>query len=311
MADANHLAKQGGRGGFTIIECLVVMFIISMIIALLLPALGAAREAARATACKNNLRQLGIAIHAYQAVQNCIPLGKSLSALTIHMGLLNYLEQSTIFNSINFNTNDLITLDAANGTISRTKVATFLCPSNPATNSVISNNNYVGNFGSSSNNYAIYSGEYAPLSDGVFVYYQPINDSAITDGMSNTVAMSEWRREQGSAYVGDDSAKSITSNELYQLCNTASSNGFLLQKDSDWFYNTQGSTLHDHLMGINKTSCVSRGDRMDYTWSASSHHGTGQHSLFMDGRVIFLSESISLNLWRSLATRSGNEITEF
>ena len=93
------------RRGFTLIELLVVIAIIAILIALLLPAVQQAREAARRTQCKNNLKQLGLALHNYHDVHRCFPFGhegttKSFSAFSM---LLPYLEQANVYNQIDFN----------------------------------------------------------------------------------------------------------------------------------------------------------------------------------------------------------------
>src|SRR5258708_16872297 len=101
--------RTKGRGGFTLIELLVVIAIIAVLIALPLPAVQAAREAARRAQCVNNLKQIGIGLHNYHSATNALPwgegyrYGKVYADSSAHVLLLPYLEQTTLYNAINFN----------------------------------------------------------------------------------------------------------------------------------------------------------------------------------------------------------------
>jgi prepilin-type N-terminal cleavage/methylation domain-containing protein len=118
------------RRCFTLIELLVVIAIIGVLIALLLPAVQAAREAARRSQCTNNLKQIGLALHNYHDVNGAFPasmnswsIGAYFAAFT---AILPYLEQAPLFASYNLNLNNT---DSANTTATLTKITTYLCPS--------------------------------------------------------------------------------------------------------------------------------------------------------------------------------------
>ncbi len=212
--------------GFTLIELLVVIAIIAVLIALLLPAVQAAREAARRAQCVNNLKQIGIAIHNYENSNDCFPPGALTSPVTTggaanaygysaHARLLANLEQSAVFNAMNFWVpcyNDALGL-AINMTVVTMRLGVFLCPSAPvpswtptgiAAPAVAPGTSYFSSLGSSLEHCICESG--GPP-NGVFYYLQPYAAgrpcpiSDITDGLSNTVAFGEWRIGDGTVSV--------------------------------------------------------------------------------------------------------------
>jgi prepilin-type N-terminal cleavage/methylation domain-containing protein/prepilin-type processing-associated H-X9-DG protein len=137
--------SQKARRGFTLIELLVVIAIIGVLIALLLPAVQAAREAARRSQCVNNLKQIGLALHNYHQTNNVFPMGKSEALHTNLSGgyagwtewsaqamLLPYMEQTPIYSSINFYYNGGYDYGTyCNGTAWTSIINSFLCPSDP------------------------------------------------------------------------------------------------------------------------------------------------------------------------------------
>lgn len=135
-----------GRPGFTLIECLVSISVVSVLVALLLPAVQAAREIARRTQCVNNLKQLGIATAGYGDVFNCYPPGRMLTYdpryaganppctspivdKSVHVMVLDRLEETALYNAIN---QDLSIVAVENSTIHGVSVRAFACPSDPA-----------------------------------------------------------------------------------------------------------------------------------------------------------------------------------
>src|SRR5262245_57784372 len=100
------------RQGFTLVELLVVIAIIGVLVALLLPAVQAAREAARRSQCQNHLKQIGLAMNNYHGVYNCFPPGRARTSIdgqgrcfSAYAFLLPYLEANSLYQQINFNAN--------------------------------------------------------------------------------------------------------------------------------------------------------------------------------------------------------------
>jgi prepilin-type N-terminal cleavage/methylation domain-containing protein len=215
------------RRGFTLIELLVVIASIGVLIALLLPAVQAAREAARRAQCTNNLKQIGIALHNYHQVNNSFPLGASLNMYTISppvwraknswsafAGMLPFLEGTAIYNAANFNwgveegTNSIVFW--TNSTAADAQVKFLLCPSDPnAGNGAgatvsgaffadIDTSNYFACYGTSTNqtgpagtNVNTFQSMANLPTNGMFGMQLCYGIQDCVDGTSNTIAYSE------------------------------------------------------------------------------------------------------------------------
>jgi prepilin-type N-terminal cleavage/methylation domain-containing protein len=116
------------RHGFTLIELLVVIAIIAILIALLLPAVQKVREAASRTQCTNNLKQFGVALHSYHDAHKGFPPGRDSKDISTHAYLLPFMEQESLYRSINFSVSYN---NAANAFARAQTVPVFLCPSDP------------------------------------------------------------------------------------------------------------------------------------------------------------------------------------
>ncbi len=184
------------RRGFTLIELLVVIAIIGVLIALLLPAVQSAREAARRSQCVNNLKQMGLALHNYHSAVGTFPMGNARAfsdpgvvtdwgTFSAHAMLLPYLEQTQIFNAANFDWNIWYnTGSRINLTVWNIKATVFLCPSDPNAGKDHLNS-YHGNFGTGTD-------PWATRTNGVFApRFTSYGIADITDGSSNTIAFVE------------------------------------------------------------------------------------------------------------------------
>ena len=199
--------KRGRHRGFTLIELLVVIAIISVLIALLLPAVQSAREAARRIQCVNNLKQIGLAVHNYHEANNSFPPGQLLymnwQDLSSHVSLLPYVEQLALYNA--FNLADVYPINGMgpvlpsyppNTTAARTQVAGFLCPSdlNRLTNPE-GHTNYCGNSGSTPEAAEVISWANGPFvaaaPDGNYFGCRVFRFANVRDGLSSTACFSE------------------------------------------------------------------------------------------------------------------------
>lgn len=303
--------------GFTLIELLVVIAIIAILIALLLPAVQQAREAARRTQCRNNLKQLGIALHNYHDVHQCFPFGhegtnKSFSAFSM---LLPFVEQGNVYSRIDFN---VPIMHANNDAARLVELPAFRCPSDLANAlpAIGGATNYMMNKGSS----VLWAHPTGPNAiftpqNGVMFHGSRIRIADITDGTSNTAAVSERILADGNngivspiADVFFSPASPTTADEAIQICNavdiTNLANQFPLFMGAPWI-NGQHTYLHTNVP--NRRSCgfflINRA-----TMPPSSRHTGGVHLLLCDGSARFVSDSIDLGTWRSLGTRAGNEV---
>lgn len=130
------MSSQQIRKGFTLIELLVVIAIIAILVALLLPAVQQAREAARKTSCRNNLKQIGVALHNYHDTHRVFPGNihrttaptRSFSWITM---ILPYIEQSALYDKFDFNLDLLNTTGNNNRQLTQTPIPALLCPTDP------------------------------------------------------------------------------------------------------------------------------------------------------------------------------------
>ena len=278
------------RTGFSLIELLVVIALIASLVALLLPAVQQAREAARRLQCRNNLKQMGLAMHNYEGTHGCFPFS---SLVVTSVGnetgwawgtmLLPYFDQSPLYQRLAPNGNNAPTGPDAQTT---TVLPFYLCPSDASENWTLqkgghAKSNYVAMFGSNK--------DWSDIGNGMFYYNSSTRDRDITDGMSNTIAAGE-RSWDG-------------------LIHGSIGNGSVGRIGSIWFGNLRGNR-HDVISWCDPLLVTDQRINGDHPNAFSSLHFGGCHFLFADGSVHFLNENIdNSGSFCALSTTQGNEET--
>ena len=325
------------RKGFTLIELLVVIAIIAILIALLLPAVQQAREAARRSTCKNNLKQIGLALHNYHDTHGCFPIGSLYGDLgtdgpsnsnktTWMVRILPFVDQTNIYNQVDF---DRKTSHASwdSNRCRDMDIPMFRCPSDPGDRSLTGRNDYaptnyvacIGHtyrtYGDGGTNatagthgtYIVGNGTWAHAvlnngtEDAVFATNSHCRFRDIVDGTSNTMAVAETL--VGAIVIADDTGDvNICPAPAADGSNYSTDRGYSWLRDDPetWTYTTNrtpNSPVEDCVRFSVYVNTVAR----------SMHEG-GVHVLLCDGSVRFASENINLTLWQNLGDRADRNV---
>ncbi len=296
------------RAGFTLIELLVVIAIIAVLIGLLLPAVQAAREAARRMQCTNNLKQVSLAMHNYHDINLQFPIGSPLmydirmfgytQNQSVFVSALAQFEQQPLFNAVNFSRS---IYTAPNLTIFATGLSTLWCPSDagisrvfdegvvtdPPLHLLVRFSSYCGNFGTSYPDSYEYGGYTNPNAasmqavyagiNGVFTYNKGFGIPSITDGTSNTFFFAEHANGK------------LPASQQNYYCQWADG------AREDTLFTTEYP-----LNPFNKIADIA--EQQSYSWAdaASSFHPGGACFSMADGSVRFIKDTIST--WQVNAT---------
>jgi prepilin-type N-terminal cleavage/methylation domain-containing protein/prepilin-type processing-associated H-X9-DG protein len=339
MGPAMHAgAPDQQRRGLTLVELVVVIGILGVLIALLLPAVQAAREAARRSHCTINLKQIALATANYADVWGALPAGVQFtfnySTSSQHVAILPFLEQAPLFNAVNF---DWVIWSAANTTAMGVKLEVFLCPSDAMASVTdiyrgdlffdpghyffyygpfeVAYTSYAGNAGT----WFQHSSDLSRLAqcNGLFYRGSATRLADITDGMSNTV----FYAEHAVSLLIDDTERIV--------------------EGPQWAGGWYGSTIFTSFYPINPLGKVNDeyGDGLcrAYIGAVSSMHPGGANVAFVDCSVKFIKETIDswaidpstatplgvfrdngglfqlapqtrFHVWQVLTTRAGDEI---
>ena len=339
--------SRNGRRGFTLVELLVVIAIIGILVGLLLPAVQAAREAARRMQCSNNLKQIGLALHNYVSAHRVFPFGKGPSYPSApvyarwsqHALILPFIEQSALYNTIDFRfppetpgMGGVVAFMPAysnpsgvNAASCRTPVPGFFCPSDSAPTDVWqAQNNYVGNQGGWLCDRGDQPGAATDVSPsetqtGVFYFLSKVRPADVVDGLSNTVFFSEKIRGQGSPNPRTDLFIIPHQTSLlatYNACsglNTNTATPLSSKWGYSWVMGENCCTQYNHVAAPNSNSCGGTGfpgtmTNMAMQVSAASRHAGGVQTMLGDGSVRFVGNSIDLIVWRALGSRASGEV---
>ncbi len=330
------------RHGFTLIELLVVIAIIAILISLLLPAVQQAREAARRTQCKNNLKQIGLALHNYLDVHRRFPLSFSADGngtgeattggqWSVHARLLPLIEQANLYNQAD------LTLgyeEPQNAGIATQRIATYLCPSeiNDRTRTDGSGVaiHHPLSYGFNGGTWMVWNVQTRRQGNGAFAPNSGFSMRDFTDGSSNTLGFSEVKAY--TPYNRDGEAATATvpnrASDVEALIAAGGDNkpdsGHTEWVDGRVHQSGFTATLPPNTRVVVPTGVTDEGDytscREDKACSTPTYaavtsrswHTGIVNSLLMDGSVRSINENIDLTTWRNLAQRNdGNILGEF
>ncbi|MHB8903346.1 MAG: DUF1559 domain-containing protein [Thermoguttaceae bacterium] len=296
------------RNAFTLVELLVVIAIIGILIALLLPAVQAAREAARRMSCTNNLKQIGVALHNYHDTHRALPMGWLASGSgggydfegspgwAWSARILPLLEQRPLYERVDMHAP---VTDPANDAARVTVVSTLVCPSDPGDDlfdlkdavddetegttvlTRLAKSNYPGVFGTQDIHGICETGQpgfNGCQGNGMFYLNRCVAFRDITDGLSNTFMVGErWSRWVHSTWTG--------------------------VVPGGWHAHSRVVAVASDEMPPNSAASVEQ-----QTHNFSSYHPAGTNFLLADGHVQIVTETIDVGLYEALCTRAGGEV---
>ena len=307
------------RRGFTLIELLVVISIIAVLVALLLPAVQSAREAARRTQCVNNLKQLGLAMANYHDTVNSLPFGaRSPNNANVDWGwnneytwyqmVLPYIEQKVVYDTYNFSRS---CGGPWNSTARMVKMSTFGCPSDGLKENEFGSldwsrirGNYAVNLGNTNVGGTDKAGITYIRAPYAFGKVYAIKD--IADGTSNTLMMSEILTTDTNPGWGGGIS------EIVLACGGFGVTAFLTPNSKSFDEADRVCPAPQDLNGISgclvSTASNTANAVENQSFASRSHHPAGVNSLFCDGSVRFVKDSVAVATWRALSTARGREV---
>lgn len=319
------------RRGFTLIELLVVIAIIAVLVALLLPAVQQAREAARRTQCRNNFKQVGLALQNYQEAIgrfppiSCVPVGRTYEPYSAQARLLPYIDGESLANLINWE----VSAEFIGSPLAcKQRVSIYMCPSevNDRARLTPTLTHYPLNCGFNEGTWFVYSPTTGAVGDGAFAPNQCFMPRDFTDGMSNTLAASEVKAYQPNLWdTNNPSALGVAPPATPAALAAYFGGTFDSNGHTEWIegdvhesgftttftpntrvpYSVSGITYDIDLTSMRDGESTTAPTYAAIT--ARSFHIGSVNALMMDGSVRTIGENIDLTVWRAAGTRAGNE----
>jgi prepilin-type N-terminal cleavage/methylation domain-containing protein len=325
---------SGRRSAFTLVELLVVIAIIGVLVALLLPAVQAAREAARRSSCSNNLKQIGLALHNYEGTFNILPMGSGniTGGLgnngSTHPLFLPYIEQGAVHSLFDFNQD--LNASVSNQAARQQSLKIFNCPSQPGKAPFVLAGTQCPN-GCGTTTYVQSLGNNARYfnNNGPFGRRYGARFAEVTDGLSNTAFFAEIRLgpSSGSPQAGPIPAGNIDdfnvatdvafgawdgspTGDLIAIpeCENRGTRAWLY-RGKQYYRGVVVTTYYSHTLTPNakRRDCI-RATGLDAGHLASrSYHPGGVLFLLGDGSVRFASDTINETTWRSIGSKGDGD----
>jgi prepilin-type N-terminal cleavage/methylation domain-containing protein len=335
--------RGDNRKAFTLIELLVAIAIIAMLIALLLPAIQQAREAARRVQCKNNLKQIGLALHNYLSAHTVFPPSFCIGASTggtwsIHARILPYLDEANAFAIADLTVGYSVPPNSTNG-ITEMRVPTYTCPDELMAILRVSPtpggaNHFPTTYAFNGGTWKLFTpgatlGDGGRPGDGAFAPNSRFSPRDFIDGMSNTLCFSEVKAYTPN--VGNDAAATdavptsisgFTAGSLSANGHTEWVDGKIHETGFTTTFTPNARTMISSSASPTPVdgdyiSCKERGTSATCTGkptyaavTARSYHTGIVNALLMDGSTRSFSDNIDLVVWRALGTRAGDEVID-
>ena len=327
------------RQGFTLVELLVVIAIIGILVALLLPAIQAARESARRTQCKNNVRQLSLAVLNYESANKHLPPGTVVDLTVtstgnngswgVHGRILPYLEQANLYENVNLE----VAWDFQEA-IDGLKIPTFACPSDPRSDEMRDpgggkSHLFPTTYGFNYGTWFVFDPRSHQGGDGPFYPNSYLKMARLSDGASNTLLAAEVKAWQPYTRNGGPSSTAIPNTVAEAEAVVASGSQFKTTGHTEW---PDGRVHHTGMTTTMTPNTVVNYEHdgvlvdADYnSWQEGKNGGAGNtsyaivtsrsyhagfvHVVLMDGSCHAVRDEIDLEVWRALGSRdSGKQL---